>query len=207
MEPNSKRTPGRPKANNQDASVKELILRTASQLFMEFGYDQISLEQIAKSSGVTKASVYYYYVNKANLFTAAVVQMMTNIRRYTLMILERKESLRQRLTLVAEAYLHNNSHVNFDTLMKEATPSLSEEQLEAMRDAEMAIHLEMANEFQAAMDRGEIAKGNVMLLSYAFSALMMIGNRNDVSSLFTTPKETATEIVALFWDGATAHKV
>src|SRR3954452_3123048 len=100
MESSSKRTPGRPKANTQDASVKELILRTASQLFMEFGYDQISLEQIAKSSGVTKASVYYYYENKANLFTAAVVQMMANIRRFTLMILERKESLRQRLISV-----------------------------------------------------------------------------------------------------------
>jgi TetR/AcrR family transcriptional repressor of mexJK operon len=203
MESNIKRTPGRPKANQQDASVKELILRTASKLFMEFGYDQISLEQIAQSSGVTKASVYYYYANKANLFTAAIIQMMTNITRYTLMIIERKESLRQRLTLVAEAYLYssNSSHVNFESLMKEATSSLSEDQLDSMRKAEMMIHLEMAKAFQAAMDEGEIAHGNVMLLSYAFSALMMIGNRNPTSGLFTTPQETAAEIVALFWNG------
>lgn len=203
MESSSKRSPGRPKITTQDASVKDLILRTASQLFMEFGYEQISLKQIAQSSGVTKASVYYYYSNKANLFTAAVVQMMTNICRFTLMLMVRKESLKQRLILVAEAYLHSSSHMNFESLMKEAAPSLSVEQLDAMRTAEMAIHLEMAAQFQASMDQGEIAPGNAMLLSYAFSALMMIGNRNASTGLFTTPIETATEIVALFWHGVT----
>ncbi|CAK4870498.1 unnamed protein product [Aphanomyces euteiches] len=203
MEPSSKRTPGRPKANNQDASVKELILRTASQLFMEFGYDQISLEQIAKSSGVTKASVYYYYNNKANLFTAAIVQMMTNIRRYTLMILERKESLRQRLILVAEAHLSKKTHINFVSLMKEATPSLSEDQLEAMHNAETAIHLEVAKEFQTSMDKGEITRGNPLLMSHAFSALMMTGNRDEISSMFASPNETAVAIVSIFWDGVT----
>lgn len=203
MDSNIKRTPGRPKTNIQDASVKELILRTASQLFMEFGYDQISLTQIAQASGVTKASVYYYYANKADLFTAAVIQMMTNICRYTLIILQREGSLKQRLTLVAEAYLQKNSHVNFDSLMKEATPSLSEEQLEAMRKAEMTIHNVMEIEFQASMDRGEITLGNAKMMSYGFSALMMIGNRNATSGLFTTPQETAKEIVALFWNGVT----
>jgi len=206
MESNNKRTPGRPKANTQDASIKEQILRTASQLFMEFGYDQISLEQIAQACGVTKASVYYYYANKAILFTAAVVQMMTNICRFTLMILQREGSLKQRLTLVAEAYLHNNSHMNFDSLMKEATPSLTQEQLDAMRNAEMTIHHVMENEFQTSMDKGEIAQGNPKMMSYGFSALMMIGNRNATSGLFTTPQETAKEIVALFWNGVTPRE-
>ena len=36
--------------------------------------------EVAKVCGVTKATVYYYYSTKADLFTATMIQMMVRIR-------------------------------------------------------------------------------------------------------------------------------
>ncbi|WNQ11327.1 TetR/AcrR family transcriptional regulator [Paenibacillus aurantius] len=201
MKPSGKRSPGRPKATGQeDATVKELILQTASTLFMEHGYDNVSLEQIANQCGVTKASVYYYYTNKPTLFTTSVVQMMANIRRYTLLILQQEGSLKERLQRIASAYLRQ-SHVEFDTLMREAGTSLSQEQLKEMREAENAVHREMAAEFAKAMEQGEIRKANPLLAAHAFASLMMLGNRVEAGDLFLAKDKAAEDIVDLFWNG------
>jgi AcrR family transcriptional regulator len=204
--PTPKKKPGRPKAG-EPSTVKATLLRTASALFMQYGFDSVSMEQISVSSGVTKASLYYYFPNKAELFTAAVIQMMANIARLTSGLLGGPGSMRERLTAVAEAHMRN-PHVDFESLMREASQSLTAEQIAAIREAERSVHDVLAAAFRQEMEIGTLRSGDPLLYAYAFSAIMMLGGRNAVpgdasgaSPLLPFSPIAPSDIVDLFWCG------
>jgi AcrR family transcriptional regulator len=52
---------------------RERVLREAHALFIERGFAEVSMQQIADASGMTKASLYYHFKDKEDLF-AHVVQ-------------------------------------------------------------------------------------------------------------------------------------
>ncbi|PYI56402.1 TetR/AcrR family transcriptional regulator [Paenibacillus flagellatus] len=201
----AKRKPGRPKAD-VPSNVMPALLRTASVLFMEYGYDSVSLGQIAAACGVTKASVYYYFPNKAELFVSAVTTMLAGIGKRTSELLDRPGPLRERLTDVADAYMRH-AHVDFESLLREAGSSLSPEQLGTIREAERSVHDVLAAAFRKEMEAGAIRPGDPFLYAYAFSSLMMLGSRTPDASRGRDGKTdalagvTASDIVGLFWNG------
>ncbi|MFB9280107.1 TetR/AcrR family transcriptional regulator [Cohnella cellulosilytica] len=199
----SGRAPGRPKSGADQPSMRDKVLQTASVLFMELGYEPVSVNMIAARAGVTKASVYYYFDNKAVLFTAAVTQMMRRIRSVTERIIEANGTLRERLVQIALAKMTKlQAHIEFESLMREALASLSEEQKAEIREAEHGIHEALAAEFARAMADGELAKGHPMLLSHAFSALLMVGSRERIGDEAFAPERLATAVADLFLHGA-----
>ena len=60
--------PGRPK----DPSKGLAILEAAKRLFLEQGYDGVSMDQIAAEAGVSKLTVYSHFGDKDSLFTTVV---------------------------------------------------------------------------------------------------------------------------------------
>lgn len=195
------RMPGRPRANTQDLPLEQIILHTASRLFMEQGYEPVSLMQIAKACGVTKASVYYYFSNKAQLFTSSVLFTLEFANRQTTKLLQEDYPLQQRLEQIAERKMRR-SHIDMETMMREASKQLSEDQIEAIKQAEHGIHEELAKHFQVAMDAGEMRQGDALFFAHAFSALLMMANRGEI--LHTSGAEHSELprlIVDLFWQG------
>ncbi|WP_438448518.1 TetR/AcrR family transcriptional regulator [Gorillibacterium sp. sgz5001074] len=202
MERKLKRTPGRPpKSTGADPQTESRLLQTAAGLFMERGYEQVSLELIAEACQVTKATVYYYFTNKSRLFTEAVVYVLRNAKEVTLRLLEEPVPFRDRLVRIATGHLSVN-RADFPTMMKEAGAHLSAEQLEQIRSTEQAIHSVMADAFRAAASGGELRALSPIFLSHAFSALLMLGNRKPVMDAYGSPEEAARHIVSLFMDGA-----
>ncbi|QJD83689.1 TetR/AcrR family transcriptional regulator [Cohnella herbarum] len=198
--PRSKRSPGRPKGNVDQPSMRDKVLNTASVLFMELGYEPVSINMIAERAGVTKASVYYYFTNKAVLFTTSVTEMMARICFFTQRIIDAHPDIRTRLEQIAFTKM-SKSHVEFESLMREAIPFLTVEQRDDIRLAEHKIHEVMAATFRQAMEAGDIAEGNPMLLAHAFAALLMIGNREIVGDAEYSPQELSSAIVGVFWNG------
>ena len=54
------------------AFTRERIWQAAMELFLEQGYAQTNLEQVAKRAGVTKPTVYSHFDSKPNLFNSVV---------------------------------------------------------------------------------------------------------------------------------------
>jgi AcrR family transcriptional regulator len=52
--------------------TRERIIRTALSLFLQRGYDRVSINQIARASGVTKGGIYHYFESKESLFREAL---------------------------------------------------------------------------------------------------------------------------------------
>lgn len=69
--PCQQKTQGRPKASEAEARLQELVV-TAAQLFMEKGYNKVSLEMIAKQARVAVRTIYVKFGGKAGLFAAVI---------------------------------------------------------------------------------------------------------------------------------------
>ncbi|WP_168119034.1 TetR/AcrR family transcriptional regulator [Paenibacillus sp. HB172176] len=195
----SKRKPGRPKASGSPQTMVQ-ILRTAAYLFMEHGFEKVSLDTVAKACGVTKASVYYYYNNKSVLFTEALLFVLKMAHDQTAKILEGPGKLRDRVLEVSIRHM-KNAHVEFETMMREASPGLTEEQIVKIREAEQALHRLLAHTFQAAMDSGEIAECDPTLLAHVFTAMLTVKNHKEIVNNVRTVEQSAEDIVQLLWSG------
>ncbi|MFJ9387674.1 TetR/AcrR family transcriptional regulator [Nocardioides sp. NPDC101246] len=57
---------------------RALIVRAATGLFLELGYDRSSLARIAESAGVSKATLFKQFPTKAALFDAIVTESWTS---------------------------------------------------------------------------------------------------------------------------------
>jgi AcrR family transcriptional regulator len=196
-----RRAPGRPKVDDQASPMRETVLNAASRMFMEFGYEPVSINQIAEKAGVTKASVYYYFSNKAQLFTEAITDMMKRICGFTSRILLQEGDLRSRLEKIARAKMAS-THVEFESMMREALHFLSKEQQAQIREAEHGIHQVLAEYFGKAIAAKEIASPlSPMVLAHSFAALLMLGNREEDLLEETEGEELSKLIVDLFWNG------
>jgi AcrR family transcriptional regulator len=84
-----------------ESEGRERVLREAHALFIERGFAEVSMQQIADAAGMTKASLYYHFRDKEDLF-AHVVQhegqrLMTGITAE----LDGVATFREQLTRVA----------------------------------------------------------------------------------------------------------
>lgn len=52
---------------------RDLILRAGSECFARYGYDKTTLDDIGRRAGLNKASLYYYFKNKEEIYIAVVL--------------------------------------------------------------------------------------------------------------------------------------
>src|SRR5712672_1906700 len=56
----------------EDSSKRRQILDAARKVFMDLGFDAASMNEIARSAGVSKGTLYVYFADKNRLFEAIV---------------------------------------------------------------------------------------------------------------------------------------
>lgn len=194
------RSPGRPKHAVDDPPLQEIILQTAAKLFMEHGYEPVSLQQIAKACNVSKPSIYYHFTSKPELFKIAVTTMFKMVLQTTSRLLREADRLEAGLLNVAEARLAN-PHAEIETILKDAERYLSEKQIQEIRAAENKIYVELADYFKDAMDNNILRRKDPMLLAQIFSTMMVIGNKEDTIRKFDSTLNLGEEIVEIFLQG------
>ena len=59
---------------NKKEQVKERIGKAAMECFVQYGLDKTTLDDIAKKIGLNKASLYYYYKNKEDIFLEIAIK-------------------------------------------------------------------------------------------------------------------------------------
>lgn len=60
---------------------KELILKDAKQVFLNYGYEKTTLDDIARKTGLKKNTLYYYFKSKEELFDEVMSEDMESIVR------------------------------------------------------------------------------------------------------------------------------
>jgi TetR/AcrR family transcriptional repressor of mexJK operon len=71
---------GRPAGRTKRTAIKrEKIVRSAAKLFLERGYDSVSINEIIAVVGGSKETIYSNFGNKAQLFEAVVQQLCSDV--------------------------------------------------------------------------------------------------------------------------------
>ena len=59
------------------------LLERAAELYVQQGYDQLSMSRIAREAGISKALLYHYFPSKRAYFVATIEQAADELRRRT----------------------------------------------------------------------------------------------------------------------------
>jgi TetR/AcrR family transcriptional repressor of mexJK operon len=97
----AKAGPGRPK----DLGKRAAIMEVAKRLFIQSGFDGVSMDQIAAEAGVSKLTVYSHFGDKESLFSAAIRAKCEEQLPSALFLSELEGSLREQMTVIARAFL------------------------------------------------------------------------------------------------------
>ena len=64
---------------HEEKEVKERILRQAEQLFIQFGYSKVTMDEIAASLGMSKKTLYKFFPGKETLVKEMITTMKCSI--------------------------------------------------------------------------------------------------------------------------------
>ena len=104
------------KLSSGKADKAQAILTGALEVFREQGYAAASMDRIAKTSGVSKPTLYTYFTNKEGLFVALIQQLVLVSQRHQSILgllaiseqpLDPKVVLRKMATLALDNFLDN----------------------------------------------------------------------------------------------------
>lgn len=92
--------PGRPK----DLGKRQAILEAAKRLFLEQGYQGVSMDQIAGAASVSKLTVYSHFGDKETLFSAAIAAKCQEVLPDDLFVRPPEGPLREQLRAIGHAF-------------------------------------------------------------------------------------------------------
>jgi len=193
----TRRAPGRPKHSEGVASV-ETIVAAAARLFLTHGYEAVSLTAVAAEAGLTKATIYYYFATKAEVFVAAMEHWLGRIAEETARILSAPAPLAERVRHLTRVRLQiSDMPFDFEHVLREAEPRLTAGQTQRVRQALQRVTDVLVAAFAAA--GAEVAAPEAVFAAHAYLALLNVAFARDAAGrrLFTDADRTADWIVAL----------
>ena len=84
-------------------SKKESLMRIAARHFAKYGYEGVSLDAIAKETGITKAAIYYHFKDKAHLYEAVLLERLRGLVEHIEQVLPSKGA-KERLERYIEGF-------------------------------------------------------------------------------------------------------
>ncbi len=150
------------------------VLDVAEGLFIDRGFNAITLRDIADELGIKQASLYYHFPGgKEELFMAMAARLFERHREGLARALEGdSHDLRDQLRAVA-AWFSSQQPVKMLGMMHADMPSLSTAHTEQLAQmAHGALFRPLRSAFVAAADRGEIRAMHPDLLAGSFLWLM-----------------------------------
>lgn len=147
-------------------AVKEKIGRAAIQCFARFGLEKTTLDDIAKSVGLNKASLYYYYKNKEDIFLEVAItegqQFIQQLQEKTI----QKKGIENRIQYYLQERMQyyllvlNRNKITVDKLQK-ILPRFFELYEEVMQQEIEFIHALLAE----GVKKNEIIKTDTLRLA------------------------------------------
>lgn len=103
---------------------RDRILQTASEVFARYGYDKTTLDDIGKKCGLNKASLYYYFSNKEDIYVQVIMAETTifinELQAQTATLKTTAEKIRHYLIERVKRYeaVLNLTQLSFEALQK-----------------------------------------------------------------------------------------
>ena len=83
--------------NNKEQIIRETIIESASVLFKKWGLKKTSMEDIARSVGKGKSTIYYYYTNKEEIFLIVMERLAKDIVKNSKEVINKEKRAEDKL--------------------------------------------------------------------------------------------------------------
>ncbi|MDD9949945.1 MAG: TetR/AcrR family transcriptional regulator [Zetaproteobacteria bacterium] len=84
---------------------KEQIVKATIHCITQHGYDNFSMQDVARKAGISKGIIHYYFLNKDDLMMSVLENVSTRIEASVLHTLEKYSGAEKRLQIFVEACL------------------------------------------------------------------------------------------------------
>lgn len=86
-------------------STKEQIIQNAKELFTTYNYDSVSMSDIAKKMGISKAALYHHFTNKEKIYLEAVKSVHEHFMGQFKKIIQTNISSKEKLKKILSSFL------------------------------------------------------------------------------------------------------
>ena len=185
---------------------RERILAVARAAFIERGYADVSMQEIASAAGLTKAAIYYHFPDKEALFASVVAAEFARICHGVAAELALGPPLRAQLERVA-LFAFTSGRGDFGRLIGDAHQYCSHPHKQAIRQqVEIPIHL-VREAFVHARDSGEITDVDIDVVVALFFSMVggQIKEASIGAAMHISPEDLARQVANLVIDGIGAR--
>ncbi|MBO9718240.1 MAG: TetR/AcrR family transcriptional regulator [Pseudoxanthomonas sp.] len=163
--------PGRPK----DLGKRASILEAAKRLFLEQGYQGVSMDQIATAAGVSKLTVYSHFGDKETLFSEAIAAKCQEVLPDELFVSPPEGPLDEQLRAIGHAFfalITSEEAISMHRMMN--TPGTAENALRELfwNAGPRRVQEAFAQFLQARVDQGQLRIDDAALASSQFFSLL-----------------------------------
>ena len=158
------------------AEMKAIIKSVSIDLFFKKGYFATSISDIARGSGIQKASIYYHYASKEDLLYHILKSTMDDLTTYLKSRLEAVTGVEQRIRTAVRGHVRfhlERQQENF--IANSELRGLTREHYQAIvrrRDEYETIFQDLIRQ---GVEEGVFANVDVKILSYAILTLCTAG--------------------------------
>lgn len=147
---------------------RQKIADAARELFTDFGYKSVSMEQIAQKSNIAKGTVYLYFKDKDDLFFHLVKEQLGEIKKYVESVEAKNLSLFDELHQVVYNLLMLRTRQKFVyRIACEARELKTPSACSVMQMIEDQVTGYIEGKLKKAVEDGIIKPCNVSILSFA----------------------------------------
>jgi AcrR family transcriptional regulator len=202
----ARRRPGRPThgAPGADVETRTLILIAARRLFMQRGFADVAVGEVAHAAGVTKPTLYYHFGDKEGLYADVLCDMMQEVGGYIRSVTEANATARQRLEDLTAGYFQY-ADATMEPVLRDATELLGESHGRRVHETYAREMLApIAQLMRDGMRLGEIAEGNAVFLVRAWFGLLdaFTAQGGHTARMPEEHRQVAIQVARFFLDGA-----
>jgi AcrR family transcriptional regulator len=207
----SHRGPGRPPMCAGTPGVaghtRDRVLFQARNLFMQRGYADVAVGEVAAAVGVTKPTLYYHFGDKEGLYSAVLCHVLNEVGGYIRQVTQTSLPLRMRLYELALGYFRHADYT-LEPMLRDATELLGAERSALVWDTyEREILGPHESLMREGIRRGELRRdGDARTLARAYLGLLdaLTAPGGHLARTDAEHQATAATLVSLFIDGAGA---
>ena len=187
--------------------MREQILSSAAQLFIEQGYCGLPMRQIAESVGVTKAALYYHFKDKEDLFLAILESHLDRIETLVSGIQAEKISCREKIGLFVRCIL--NQPVEQRAIIRLASQEMTHLSIDSRKSFDSIYHARFIDRIEsilrAGISAGELRSVDSKIATWSLLGMMYPYFYPEHSAVVTLSDETIEQLLIIFLDGMVAN--
>jgi len=189
---------------------KQKILDAASECFAKFGYKKTTLDDIGEKIGLNKASLYYYFKNKEEIFTTIVIN---EVEKY---IKEVHSSAEENVECEEQLFNYFVQRLSFlnDSIVVQQITEIEPEKLQLLIESGQSVLMKLYLEDKAflskllnkCIENGRIQDCDVEKVgTYLFG--LVDGIKHNAKGFFSTKKFSQSEYESVLQDIRAALKI